>query len=202
MLRKNAPIGRNAPLLHGERRYWVVVVWELKEHMDSHLLLWRSEHYFYPLGNAELLPVFRAPPPPIGQLVQVQWPAWTIPVSFSSTEQIAQPSKERQASFMKQLLLRWDCETDTHMHTSHDIIFLCVCGFFWLFLRQGTKLLSKISQWTLLLFLRTEKGKVKKEPCLSSFPSPSQPRLKTLILRMEQRWQRSRKWGLVYLPAL
>ena len=142
------------------------------------------------------------PPPPIDQLVQVQWPAWTIPVSFSSTEQIAQPSKERQASFMKQLLLRWDCETDTHMHTSHDIIFLCVCGFFWLFLRQGTKLLSKISQWTLLLFLRTEKGKVKKEPCLSSFPSPSQPRLKTLILRMEQRWQRSRKWGLVYLPAL
>ena len=27
---------------------------------------------------------------------------------------------------MKQLLLRWDCETDTPMHTSHDIV-LCVC---------------------------------------------------------------------------
>ena len=66
----------------------------------------------------------------------------------------------------------WNRYTHAHI-TRHRILCVCVVFFFfWLFLRLGTKLLSKISQWTLLLFLRTEKGKVRKEPRLSSFPSP------------------------------
>lgn len=103
--------------------------------------------------------------PLIGWLVQVQWPARTMPASFSSTEQIAQPPKESglfyEATPLKMKL--WNTYTHahtytfTHTHTSHNVVF-------WLFLRLGTKLLSKISQWTRLSFIfkdrerQSEKG--------------------------------------------
>lgn len=88
-------------------------------------------------------------------LEQCQWAS--PPLSKSPSLQ------KKVASFMKQLVLRWNCETHTHTHafththTSHNVVF-------WLFLRLGTKLLSKISQWTRLSFIfkdrerQSEKG--------------------------------------------
>lgn len=101
------------------------------------------------------------------------------------------------ATSLKKELLNTYIRAHTHIYSPHKRIFVVV------FLRLGTKLRSKISQWTLPAFIFKDRERQnEKGASFISFPSPSQPKIKTLILRMEQGWKRSRKLGLVYLLAL